>query len=74
MKSPRRSRMSYSAATNLFFVLAAIIVALAGLLPPKYAAAATREATANSASAAQDKGRETASLKLEEWRRLTKSL
>ena len=74
MKSPRRSKMSYTAATSLFFVLAATVIALAGLLPSKSSIAASPAKATATAADAQAKTKDSTTLRKEEWLRIAKAL
>ncbi|MEA5098332.1 MAG: hypothetical protein VB032_07345 [Burkholderiaceae bacterium] len=73
MESSGNSGTSYRAATGLLFVLAAVVVALAGFLPGKSSASgsapAEKAATVKPAGAADG-----ASLSQEDWLRIAKSL
>ena len=73
MKSPRNSKVSYWAATSLFFALAAVVVAMAGLLPSKSNASGT-EPTKKEVAVKPVSTAERASLSQEDWLRIARSL
>ncbi len=73
MKSPRNSKVSYWAATSLFFALTAVVVVVAGLLPSKSNASGA-ETTKKEANVKPVSTTERASLSQEDWLRIARSL
>lgn len=71
MKSPRKSIVSYRIAANLFFALAAIVIALAAIWSPKPAAASEREIN-SSTEATKKEVRKSSALNSKEWLLLAK--
>ena len=69
MKPPK---FTYQAAVSIFFVLAAVVVALAGMLPSKHSVAAGEQAEKPVVTASPSKSRQGSTLKQEEWARLLK--
>lgn len=73
MTSPRKSLVSYRAAANLFFVLTAIVIALAGMLPSKPASASKPEIK-TPAEITKKAAKKSSAFNSEEWLLLAKVL